>query len=115
MQPSHSAGSSNLVLVKKKEGKLKFCTHYCRLNEVTIKDAYPLPRISARLDALGEAKYLSTFNLRRRNFQVYMNPGDACNTTFLIRGDYISSPKCRLGFATCQENSAINEANLIRS
>ena len=39
----------------------RFCIDYRRLNDVTIKHAYPLPRISAYLDALGEAKYFSTF------------------------------------------------------
>ena len=85
VQPSHSAWSSNVVLVKKKDGKLRFCIDYRRLNEATVKDAYPLPRISACLDALGGAKYFSNFDQRSGYFQVYMEPTDACKTAFITR------------------------------
>jgi hypothetical protein len=48
------------VLVKKKDGTLKFCVDYRKLNDVTVKDAYPLPRIDDNLDALAGAKWFST-------------------------------------------------------
>ena len=74
-----------MVLVKK-DGKLRFCIDYRRLNEATVKDAYPLPRISACLDALGGSKYFSTFDLRSGYFQVYMDSIDADKTAFITRG-----------------------------
>ena len=45
IQPSFSPWASGIVMVKKKGGELSFCCDFRPLNEVTIKDAYPLPRI----------------------------------------------------------------------
>ena len=97
IQPSRSAWSSNVVLVKKKDGKLRFCIDYRRLNEATVKNAYPLPRISACLDALGGAKYFSTFDLRSGYFQVYMDPTDADKTTFITSGGLYEFAKMPFG------------------
>ncbi len=47
---------SPIVLVRKKDGTIRFCVDYSKLNDVTHKDAYPLPRINDILDALRGAK-----------------------------------------------------------
>jgi len=52
------------VLAKKSDGSLRFCLDYRQLNELTYKESYPLPRISACLDALGGAAFYSTMDLR---------------------------------------------------
>jgi len=57
VEPSTSPWSSPIVLVKKKDGSTRFCVDYRKLNDVTKKDAYPLPRIDATLDAMGGAVY----------------------------------------------------------
>ena len=105
IQPSRSAWSSNVLLVKKKDGKLRFCIDYRRLNEATVKDAYPIPRISACLDALGGAKYFSTFDLRSGYFQVYMDPTEAGKRPLSQGEVYTNSSKCRSGFVTPQGHS----------
>jgi hypothetical protein len=54
IEPSSSPWSSPLV--KKKDGSTRFCVDYRKLNNVTVKDAYPLPVISDCLDALTGSK-----------------------------------------------------------
>ena len=64
IEPSDSPWSSPVVLAKKKEGKYRFCIVFVKLNQVTEKDAYPLPQINATLDKLRGARYLFTIDLK---------------------------------------------------
>ena len=53
IEPAHGPWSSPIVLVKKKDGSTRFCIDFRKLNDVTRKDAQPLPRIADTLDALS--------------------------------------------------------------
>ena len=70
IQPSHSPWASPIVLVNKKDGKYQFCIDYRKLNEVTKKDAHPLPRVDDLLDALHGSQCFSTLDLRSGYGQV---------------------------------------------
>ena len=84
-EPSNSPWASNVVLVKKSDGTLRFCIDYRQLNSLTVKDSYPLPRIDTCFDALGDAKYFSTLDLRQGYWQVENDPETADKTTFITR------------------------------
>ena len=81
---SHSSSpwASPIVLVKKKDGTTRFCVDYRKLNEVTVKDSYPLPRIDDSLDALSGAEWFSTLDLQSGYWQVEMDPQDRNKTAF---------------------------------
>ena len=53
IEPSTSPWSSPILLATKKDGSIRFCIDYRRLNAVTVNDAYPLPRIDDSFDALS--------------------------------------------------------------
>ncbi|XP_075141564.1 uncharacterized protein LOC142217269 [Leptodactylus fuscus] len=74
IQPSHSAWASPVVLVPKKDRTTRFCVDYRGLNEITVDDAYPMPRIDDLLDRLGKAQYLSIMDLSRGYWQIPLSP-----------------------------------------
>jgi len=55
IEPSYSPWSSPIMIVKKKDGRQRFCIDFRRVNDVTHKDAYPLPQITVTLDKLRGA------------------------------------------------------------
>ena len=83
IQPSESPWASPVVLVRKKNGKLRFCIDYRKLNSVTQQDGHPLPRIDELLDIFGKAKYFSTLDLASGYWQVAMDPNDQAKTAFI--------------------------------
>ena len=89
IEPSQSPWSSPVVLVRKKNGEIRFCVDFRYLNSVTIKDAFPLPRIDDTLDALGGAKWFSTFDLQAGFNQLEIDERSRPLTSFsTMQGQY---------------------------
>ncbi|SJL00118.1 uncharacterized protein ARMOST_03430 [Armillaria ostoyae] len=63
IKPSKSPMASPFFFVKKKDGKLCPVQDYHKLNEMTIKNCYPLPLISELMDKLGSAKYFTKLDI----------------------------------------------------
>ena len=84
IEPSKSPWSSPVVLVRKKNGGIRFCVDYRKLNDVTHKDSYPLPRIDESIEALSGAKWFSTLDLKSGYWQVELDPQDKEKTAFSL-------------------------------
>ena len=72
-----------IVLVKKKDGTLRFCVNYRKLNSLSQSDAYPMPRIDQLIDRLGQAKYVTTLDLTRGYWQVSVAENARVKTAFV--------------------------------
>ncbi|CAI5670379.1 unnamed protein product [Oreochromis niloticus] len=70
-QRSCSSWASPIVMVRKKDGTYRLCIDYRALNDRTITDAYPLPRIQDTLDTLSTARWFSTLDLASGYWQVF--------------------------------------------
>ena len=99
IEPSSSPWSSPIVLVKKKDGTTRFCVDYRKLNALTIKDAYPLPRIDESLDNLAGNTWFSTLDLCSGYWQVGVKEEDRPKTAFSTRKGHFQFRKMPFGLS----------------
>ena len=95
-----SPWSSPIVLVKKKNGDLRFCVDYCKLNQITVNDSHPLPLISDLLDSVKDAKYFSLLNLRSGYWQIPVAPEDRTKTAFVTQNGLYEFTRMSFGLKT---------------
>ena len=79
-----SPWACGVVMVKKKVGQLRFCCDFRYLNSVTVKDAYPIPRIDESLSKLGDAKFFTALYLGSAFWQVPAHTSVTCNFLLLF-------------------------------
>ena len=95
IRPSKSPWSSPVVLVPKKDGTLRFCVDYRRLNAVTRKDRYPLPRMDEYIDSLGDSTIFSTLDCNSGYWQIPVRERDIAKTAFACHSglfEYLRMP-----------------------
>lgn len=83
IETSSSPWASPIVLVQKKDGSMRFCVDYRKLNHVTVNDAYPLLRIDNSVDALSGSKYICTLDMASGYWHVAMDENDRHKTAFV--------------------------------
>ena len=99
VRPSSSAWSSPPVLVRKKDGGVRWCIDYRMLNNVTKKDVFPLPLIEECLDTLSGTNFFSTLDMASGYWQVELAEEDRHKTAFITK--YGLFEHTRMGFGLC--------------
>jgi len=85
IEPAASPWCSNVVMVKKKNGSMRFCIDYRKTNELIKKDYFPLPKIDTCLDMLNGSKWLSSCDLRQGYWQTLIEEEDRDKTAFVTQ------------------------------
>ena len=83
--PSTSPFGSPILLVKKKDGTMRMCIDYRGLNDITIKNTFPIPRVDDLHDQLAHAKYFTKLDLFTGYHQIPIKPVDQHKTAFISR------------------------------
>ena len=99
IQESVSEWSSAPVLVRKRDGKVRWCIDYRGLNDCTRKDVFPLPLVEDCLDTLAGSKWFSKLDANSAYWQVQIRPEDRSKTAFITK--YGLYEHVRMGFGLC--------------
>ncbi len=107
IRPSQSSWSSLVTLVPKCDSSTRFCIDYRKLNDVKIKDRYPLPLITEIYDQLEGSKLFTTLDLKSGYWQQKVHPDSIEKTAFVChRGQF---EFLRLPFGSAQNHQSSQE------
>ncbi|XP_057374752.1 uncharacterized protein LOC130695606 [Daphnia carinata] len=93
---STSPWAAPVILVVKKTGEMRFCIDYRKLNNLTKKDSYPLPRIDSTLDRLYGKKFFTTLDLASGYWQIELEESSKEKTAFIVENISTNSLECLL-------------------
>ena len=82
IRESQSPWSAPIVLIRKKDNSIRFCIDYCKINQITKINSYPLAHIDDILNLLGKARYFSNYDLKSGYWQLAMDLVDREKNTF---------------------------------
>ena len=85
IQPSKSPYTSHVVKVHKKLGEIHVCIDYCKLNYITVRDAFSLPQIDKALQVVHSSNWFTLFDLTQRYLQLAIGDDDIKKTVFRAR------------------------------
>ena len=108
IEPSNSEWAAAPVLIRKKDGSVRYAIDYRALNTVTVKDAFPLPLIEDCFDSLSGVQYLSGLDLASGYYQVEVADQDKQKTAFITR--YGLYQHTRMGFGLCNAPATFQRA-----
>ena len=108
MEPRTSEWASTVVLVPKPDGSTRFCIDYRQLNDRTVRDTYPLPRMDDCLDSLGDTKFFSTLDCNAGYWQIPVAKEDKHLTSFT---PHVGTYRCtRLPIGLCNAPATFQRA-----
>ncbi|GMF31601.1 unnamed protein product [Phytophthora fragariaefolia] len=103
IEPGEGAWGFPVVIVRKKDGSVRFCIDYRSLNAVTVKDLYPLPRVDETLEALHESQRFTSLDLHSGYWQLAVAKEDRAKIAFTTRRELFQF--LRMPFGLCNAPS----------
>lgn len=112
IRPSQSPAGAPIIFVPKKDGSLRLCVDYRGLNELTIKNRYPLPLVGETMDRLAGAKIYTQLDLKDAYHRIRIREGDEWKTAFRTRYGHFEYTVMPFGLANAPATfqSYINRA-----
>lgn len=103
IEPSTSEWPSPPVLIRKRDGKVRWCMDYRKLNSVTKKDVYPLPLIEEYIDTMSGNEWFSKLDANLAYYQMKVKDSDKEKTAFITKYGLFQFP--RMSFVLCNAPS----------
>lgn len=84
IEPTNTERSPPVIFTPKKDGSIRFCIYYRRLNSITVRDSYLIPRMDYFIDSLGHANIFITLDSNSGYWEIPVAETDRDKTAFII-------------------------------